>query len=61
MLPNDPLADVLYVDLSKRSFRVERREDLFADDLGGAGAGIRLLAETCPRPVPIWGRARPAG
>jgi aldehyde:ferredoxin oxidoreductase len=48
MLPNEPLADVLYVDLSKRSFRVERREDLFADDLGGAGAGIRLLAETCP-------------
>ena len=48
MIPNDPLANVLYVDLSKRSYRVERREDLFVDDVGGAGAGIRLLEENCP-------------
>jgi aldehyde:ferredoxin oxidoreductase len=48
MIPGDPLANVLYVDLSRRSYRVERREDLFADDIGGAGAGIRLLDENCP-------------
>ena len=48
MIANDPLANVLYVDLSRRSYRVERREDLFVDDVGGAGAGIRLLEENCP-------------
>lgn len=48
MLKDDPLANVLYVDLSKRAFRIERREDLFDTRLGGAGAAIRLLDEECP-------------
>jgi aldehyde:ferredoxin oxidoreductase len=48
MLPNDPLANVLYVDLSKKRSWVERREDLFGKYLGGSGVAIQLLAENCP-------------
>jgi len=39
---------VLYVDLSRRSFHVENRPDLFEEYLGGVGVAIRLLAEECP-------------
>lgn len=49
MLPQDTLANVLYVDLSKRKHWVERREDLFEKYLGGAGAAVRLLEENCPK------------
>jgi len=48
MLPNDPLANVLYVDLSKKRSWIERREDLFGKYLGGSGVAIQLLAENCP-------------
>ncbi len=48
MLPNDPLANVLYVDLSKKRSWVERREDLFGRYFGGAGVAIQLLTENCP-------------
>jgi aldehyde:ferredoxin oxidoreductase len=48
MLPSDPLRRVLHVDLSRRSFRVEERPELFTESLGGAGAAIRLLEEHCP-------------
>jgi aldehyde:ferredoxin oxidoreductase len=48
MLPQDTLANVLYVDLSRRRHRTERREDLFRKNLGGAGAAAQLLAENCP-------------
>jgi aldehyde:ferredoxin oxidoreductase len=48
MLENDPLTNVLYVDLSKRRFWVKRREDLFREYLGGVGVGIKLLEEECP-------------
>ncbi len=48
MLPGDPLANVLYIDLTRKTFRVERREDLVGQMLGGTGVGTRLLAETCP-------------
>ncbi|HET91847.1 MAG TPA: aldehyde:ferredoxin oxidoreductase [Chloroflexi bacterium] len=48
MLPHDPLCRVLYVDLARRRSWVEERTDLFAETLGGAGVGIRLLDEECP-------------
>lgn len=51
MLEGDPLANVLYIDLSRRSFWVRRREDLFDRYLGGTGVGIRLLEEECPEGV----------
>lgn len=47
MLANDPLARVLYIDLSRRSFAVKTRPELFQAGLGGAGVGIRLLEEEC--------------
>ena len=37
--------NVLIIDLSKHSFYVEKREDLFNEYLGGAGVGIQLLNE----------------
>lgn len=48
MLAGDPLADVLFIDLTRRRWHVERREDLFASGLGGSGVAIRLLHEVCP-------------
>ncbi len=48
MLNNDPLSNVLYVDLSQKSFRVESRQKLFEERIGGAGVAIRLLNEECP-------------
>jgi len=42
------LTKVLHIDLSKRSFHVEDRRDLFQHYLGGAGLGINLLNENCP-------------
>ena len=48
MLPRDPLANVLYVDLSRKRSWVERREDLFEKYLGGTGVAVQLLAENCP-------------
>ncbi|MEW5867546.1 MAG: aldehyde ferredoxin oxidoreductase family protein [Bacillota bacterium] len=49
MLRGDPLANVLYVDLSRKRYWVERREDLFEKSLGGVGAATRLLHEECPQ------------
>lgn len=49
MLNNDPLRRVLYIDLAKRRFWHDERPDIFEAGLGGTGAGIRLLAEECPR------------
>ena len=48
MHKDDPLANVLYVDLSDKSFRIDRREDLFTQHLGGSGVAIQLLREECP-------------
>lgn len=59
MREHDRLADVLYVDLSRRRFRVERREDLFAESLGGSGAAVRLLLEECPQGADPLGPENP--
>lgn len=48
MIAGDPLRRVLYVDLTRRRFHVAERADLFDEAVGGAGVGIRLLAEECP-------------
>ncbi len=48
MIADDPLQNVLYIDLSRNRFHVERRPDLFEKHLGGAGVAIELLHETCP-------------
>ncbi|MEA1907979.1 MAG: aldehyde ferredoxin oxidoreductase family protein [Euryarchaeota archaeon] len=48
MLENDPLRNVLHIDLSDKNFRVEERGDLFERYIGGAGVAIQLLHEECP-------------
>jgi aldehyde:ferredoxin oxidoreductase len=45
MIENDTLANVLYIDLSKREFYVKTRTDIFEKYLGGSGVAIQLLME----------------
>jgi aldehyde:ferredoxin oxidoreductase len=47
MLDHDSLMRVLYIDLSRRSFTIKKRPELFEAGLGGTGVGIRLLEEEC--------------
>jgi len=49
MLQDDPLANVLYVNLSDKTFSIKKRPELFERWLGGAGAAVQLLHEECPR------------
>lgn len=49
MLRDDPLANVLYIDLTKKLFYTVRREDLFEKYLGGAGVAAQLMLEECPQ------------
>ncbi len=39
---------VLYIDLSKKKFWTEERDDLFSKYIGGTGVAIKLLHENCP-------------
>lgn len=48
MLADDTLANVLYIDLTRKSYRVARRAELFEKYLGGAGVAAQLLLEECP-------------
>ena len=48
MHPSDPIRRVLSIDLSRRTYEIAERPDLFEAVLGGAGVGIRLLEEGCP-------------
>lgn len=48
MLPTDPLARVLRIDLSTKRVETVERTDLFAASIGGAGVAVRLLDELCP-------------
>ncbi len=47
MLTGDPLCNVLYVDLTRKRFRVEQRPDLFDRHMGGAGVAAELLMDSC--------------
>lgn len=51
MMRDDPLARVLTIDLSMRSFEIAHRPELFEECIGGAGVAIRLLEEHCPAGV----------
>ena len=50
MLDKD-LLKVLYIDLTKRKFWIENREDLFSKYIGGSGVAINLLNEECPKGI----------
>ena len=43
------LSKVLYIDLAKKSYWVENREDLFEEWLGGIGVAVKLYEEEVPR------------
>ncbi|HOO91043.1 MAG TPA: aldehyde ferredoxin oxidoreductase family protein [Syntrophales bacterium] len=47
MLKNDSLENVLYINLTRRTFRVERRRELFEQHIGGTGVATQLLHEEC--------------
>ena len=49
MLENDTLSSVLYIDLSKNEFWIEKKPELFEKHLGGTGVAIQLLHENCPK------------
>lgn len=59
MLSHDPLARVLTIDLSHRSFSIDERPELFEAALGGAGAAIRLLEGHCPQGADPLGADNP--
>ncbi len=46
---NDPLSNVLHIDLSRKRFWTEDRSELFNEMIGGSGVAIKLLAEECPK------------
>ena len=48
MLKNDSLENILYINLTRRTFKVERRPDLFGKYLGGTGVATQLLHDECP-------------
>ncbi len=45
---DDSLTNVLYIDLTKNDFWIEKRPELFEKYLGGTGTAIELLHENCP-------------
>jgi aldehyde:ferredoxin oxidoreductase len=59
MLCDEGLSTVLHIDLSKKSFRTEKRPELFEKYLGGAGAAIQLLHENCPKDCDPLGPENP--
>src|SRR5512143_1328581 len=59
MLDNDPLARVMYIDLSRRSFSVKHRPELFETGMGGSGVGIRLLEEECAAGIDPYAPGNP--
>ncbi len=42
---------VLYIDLTKKDHKIEKRDDLFEAYLGGSGVAIELLKEECPKGI----------
>jgi aldehyde:ferredoxin oxidoreductase len=59
MFKDNPLNKVLYIDLSKKHFCTEYRDDLFGKHIGGAGVAIQLLREECPEGIDPFGPENP--
>jgi len=59
MLDHDPLQRVLYIDLTRRSFQIEYRPELFEKYIGGAGVASALLLEECPEGADPLGPENP--
>lgn len=50
---------VLYVDLTRKTFRIEDRRDLFENYIGGTGVASKLLLEECPKGADPLGPENP--
>ncbi len=59
MKVDGPLVNVLVVDLTRKSYSVIPRPDVFERGIGGAGAAIRLLEEFCPKGADPLGPQNP--
>lgn len=59
MQEHDSLSNVLYIDLTKKSFRIENRRELFEQYIGGTGVATQLLHENCPQGIDPYDPASP--
>jgi aldehyde:ferredoxin oxidoreductase len=59
MLVDTGLSNVLYINLSDKSFRVKDRHELFERYLGGTGVATALLHEECPKGADPLGSDNP--
>jgi aldehyde:ferredoxin oxidoreductase len=59
VIDKDPLARILFIDLSLRRYWVEERRELFEKYLGGAGVAIQLLKEKCEQGADPYGPKNP--
>ncbi len=59
MLKNDTLSKVLYIDLSKKDYKIEDRSDLFSKYIGGTGVATELLFENCPKGIDPYSKEAP--
>ncbi|HOW52190.1 MAG TPA: aldehyde ferredoxin oxidoreductase N-terminal domain-containing protein, partial [bacterium] len=50
---------ILYIDMTKKSYKTVERPELFAKNLGGTGAAIKLLEEHCPAGIDPYDPAAP--
>lgn len=50
---------VLYIDLTKKTFHVEDRRDLFENYIGGVGVASKILLEECPKGADPLGPENP--
>lgn len=51
MLKKESLDNVLYINLSEKTFKIEKRTDLFEKYIGGTGVATQLLMEECPQGI----------
>ncbi len=52
-------AKVLYVDLTRKTFHIEDRKDLFENYIGGVGVASKILLEECPKGADPLGPENP--
>ncbi|MGC9165307.1 MAG: aldehyde ferredoxin oxidoreductase family protein [Thermoprotei archaeon] len=52
-------AKVLYVDLTRKTFLIEDRKDLFENYIGGVGVASKILLEECPKGADPLGPENP--
>jgi len=53
------LNNVLYIDLTKKAYKVVERKDLFSEYIGGSGVAVKLLEEECPQGVDPYSPENP--